>query len=246
MAWRKTNTKKFIIMKSNLCIIPARKGSKGIKNKNLRLVNKKELILHTFETAKKIENKFHIHVSTDSQRIYELAKKYQFEIDELRPKKLSGDYIEIIDVIKYELKKYLNKGVSFNNILLLQPTVPFRNYKNILKAIRILEKKKNYDSVVSISEVKSNHPYRMKVFDGKYIKNFCNFKRENMTSRQKLPKVYLRSGSIYLVRIKALMKNNSLVGKKTFGLILNGKETINIDNKIDLFIANNSKKIQSY
>ena len=55
-----------------------------------------------------------------------------------------------------------------------------------------------------------------------------------MKPRQSLPKVYLRSGSIYLFKREVLMKTNTIVGKKCFGLILKGKETINIDTKEQL------------
>ena len=65
-----------------------------------------------------------------------------------------------------------------------------------------------------------------------------NFKKENMIPRQKLPKVYIRSGSIYLTTIKSFFKYNSIVGNKCYGLELFGNETINIDNKNDIDFLN--------
>lgn len=120
------------MINKNICFITARKGSRGIKNKNLRKINDKELILHTFDFAKTLRKKFFIHVSTDSKKIYNLAKKYNFFIDELRPKKLSGPFVETIDVIKYELNKHKRNKINFTNALLLQPTVPFRDKKKYL------------------------------------------------------------------------------------------------------------------
>ena len=74
----------------------------------------------------------------------------------------------------------------------------------------------------------------MKVFKSKYLVNLIKQKRENMIPRQSLPKIYLRSGSIYLFERDVLMKSNSIVGKKCYGIILKGKETINIDTKDQL------------
>ena len=74
----------------------------------------------------------------------------------------------------------------------------------------------------------------MKVFKSKYLVNLIKQKKENMIPRQSLPKIYLRSGSIYLFERDVLMKSNSIVGKKCYGMILRGKETINIDTKDQL------------
>ena len=137
-----------------------------------------KLILHTFDVAKKIKKYFHIHVSTDSKHIYNLAKKYKFNIDELRPASLSGAYVETIKVIKYELKKYEKKGIFFENVLLLQPTVPFRDYRKILNALKILNIKKKFNSVISVEKINSHHPYRMKVFKNGYLKNFVILKKK--------------------------------------------------------------------
>ena len=74
----------------------------------------------------------------------------------------------------------------------------------------------------------------MKIFKSKYLTNFIKQKKENTKPRQNLSKIYIRSGSIYLFKRDVLMRKNSVVGKKCFGLILEGKETINIDTKNQL------------
>ena len=66
-----------------------------------------------------------------------------------------------------------------------------------------------YDSAVSVVEVKTDHPLRMKVFKSKYLKNFIKQKEENTKPRQNLPKIFIRSGSIYLLNRDMLMKRNS-------------------------------------
>jgi CMP-N,N'-diacetyllegionaminic acid synthase len=225
------------MQKKYICIIPARKGSKGIKNKNIVKLCGKPLIQHTIDTAKKIINISDIIVSTDSPEIKKIIIKNNLNFYGYRPKKLSDDYALTKDVVAYEVKKIEKKlKSSYEGIILLQPTCPFRDYKKIIKSIHIINKG-YYDSVVSIADVKSYHPYRMKIFKNKKLKNFMNFKKENMLPRQLLPKVFIRSGSFYIIKKKNFFEYNSLVGKKCYGYEVKGKETINIDSLIDLKFA---------
>tara|TARA_B100000242_G_C43021968_1_gene475642 strand:- start:64 stop:756 length:693 start_codon:yes stop_codon:yes gene_type:complete len=220
--------------KNYLCIIPARGGSKGIKNKNIIKLKKKPLIQYSIDVAKKLKVHSEIVVSTDSLKISKIVEKNNLNFFGLRPKELSGDYALTKDVVKFELnrvEKKLNK--KFYAIILLQPTCPIRKVETLNKAIKILNQNL-FDSVLSVSEVGAYHPFRMKIFKNKYLKNFMHFKNENMLPRQKLPKIYIRSGSFYLIKRDAFFKYDSLVGKKCKGIILKGLETVNIDKKEDL------------
>ena len=220
--------------KNYLCIIPARSGSKGIKNKNIVKLKKKPLIQYTIDVAKKLKKHCEIVVSTDSLKISKIAKKNKLKFYGLRPKKLSGDYALTKDVVKFELNRVERKlKKKFYAIILLQPTCPIRKENSLKKAIKSLNRNL-FDSVVSVSEVGPHHPYRMKIFKNKYLKNFMHFKNENMKPRQKLPKIYIRSGSFYLIKRDAFLKYNSLVGRKCKGIILKGLESVNIDKKEDL------------
>ena len=220
--------------KKFLCVIPARAGSKGIKNKNVSLLNNKPLIQYTIDTAKKIRGNCQIVVSTDCQKVRKIIKKNSLKFYGYRPKKLCTDYALTKDVVKYELKKFEKiYKFKFFGIILLQPTCPIRKVSTIKKAMNYLNKN-SFDSVVSVCDVGPNHPYRMKIFKGNYIKNFMGFKKENMAARQKLPKIFIRSGSFYIIKRDSFLKENSLVGKKCKGLVLKGLETTNIDQKVDL------------
>ena len=230
--------KNFFLKKNKkeiLCIIPARGGSRSIKNKNIVKIKNKELINYTIDISIKLKKYCDIVISTDSKKIYSKCNnKKNIIFNGLRPKYLSRSNSLTKDVVKYELKKTeykLNKKYKY--ILLLQPTCPIRDYKKILKSFKII-KKRNIDSVISISDVNANHPYRMKILKKGLLKNFMNFKKENMEPRQNLPKVYIRSGSIYLTSVKSFLKNKSLVGNKCYGIELFGDEAINIDTIDDL------------
>ncbi|MDC3036416.1 acylneuraminate cytidylyltransferase family protein [Candidatus Pelagibacter sp.] len=220
--------------KKYLCIIPARAGSKGIKNKNFQKINNKPLIQYSIDTAKKLEKYCDIIISSDSKKIKKICLNNKIKFYGYRPKFLSGDNVQTYKVVKYELDKVekLNKEF-YKGILLLQPTCPIRDVKKIIKAFKILSSKK-YDSLVSVTSVDAFHPVRMKKFKKKYLVNYLKTNKENMLPRQKLSKIYIRSGSIYLIKRNSFIKNKSLVGKRCYGLILQGLESTNIDTKFDL------------
>ena len=224
-----------MLSKEIICIIPARKGSKGIKNKNLKKIKNKPLVQYSIDSAKKISNLAEICVSTDSTLIRKIALKNKIKFYGLRPAKLSGDYTETKDVVKYELLKYekIYKR-KFKYILLLQPTTPIRNVNLLRKIIRLIKNDKKIDSVISVKDVGGNHPLRMKIFKSGLLKNYSGKKKEDMRPRQKLPKVFIRSGSFYLISRSSFIKYKSLVGKNCYGIILRGLESTNIDNILDL------------
>ena len=219
-------------MSKCLCIIPARSGSKRIKNKNIIKLNGKPLIYYTIQFAKKLNFVDEIIFSSDSRRYLNLAKKYKINNLSLRPKKISSDNSRTIDVVKYEI----NKIKKYDYILLLQPTTPFRDIKDFKKAYRILINNK-CDSVITVNLVNNFHPYRMKTFKGNILKNFMNLKKENFKAVKHLPKVFVRSGSMYFFKRENISKYNSILGKKTYGIEVKGKNTINIDEKEDLILA---------
>lgn len=229
-----------------LCIIPARAGSKAIKNKNFIKVNNKLLIQYSIDTAIKLKKYCDIIVSSDSKKIIKILKNNNLQFTGLRPKNLSKDSSSTYDVVKYELfKKEKEIKKKYKGVLLLQPTCPIRDTSKIIQAFKIL-KNKNYDSLVSVTNVNANHPERMKKFRNKYLINYLNTKKENMKPRQDLPRVYIRSGSIYLIKRETLLKYKSLVGKKCYGMILQGIESINLDTQDDLILLKHKLKNETY
>ena len=224
-----------MLSKEIICIIPARKGSKGVSNKNIIKIKKKPLIQYSIETAKEIHGISEICVSTDSKKIKDIVIKNKIKFYGYRPERLSDDFALTKDVVRYEVLKYekmLRK--KYDLILLLQPTTPIRNVKIINNSLKLIKKKAKIDSVISIKDVEGNHPLRMKIFKNGKLINYSGKKKEDMRPRQKLPSVYIRSGSFYLIRRDSFMKFNSLVGRNCHGIVLEGLEATNIDNMLDV------------
>tara|TARA_X000000950_G_scaffold222527_1_gene268025 strand:- start:374 stop:1057 length:684 start_codon:yes stop_codon:yes gene_type:complete len=215
--------------KKSLIIILARKGSKRLKNKNLRLIGKKSLVENTILFAKRIKGKKDIIVSTDSIKIQRLAKKLKVLSPWLRPKNISHDKSSAETSAIHALKWY-EKNIAFvNNILLLQPTTPIRNLKLINQAIEIFKRNSKFP-LVSVNR------YSKKIKNLILIKNniakFLN-KKENREN------IYEINGSIYITTAKNLKKTKSFTQKKFTPFVMhNFSESIDIDHKRDLKIAN--------
>ena len=124
-----------------LALIPARSGSKGIKNKNLKKIKNKSLLSISIQLAKKLKVFKKIIVSTDSKKIANEAKKFSAEVPFIRPKKISGDKSKMIDVCLHAINFYENKNIYFDALIVLQPTSPMRTKKTLLKCYRLLKKK---------------------------------------------------------------------------------------------------------
>ena len=126
----------------NLAIIPARGGSKGLKNKNILKFDNKPLLAWSILAAKKSKLFSKIIVSTDSKKIAVIAKKYGAEVPFLRPKKLSSDRSKSVDLVIHALDFYKKKNLFFKNIFLLEPTSPLRDEKDIIRSFKYINKKK--------------------------------------------------------------------------------------------------------
>ncbi len=219
-----------------ICIIPARKGSKGIKNKNTIKIGDKSLIDISIKFAIKLKFIDKIIFSSDSKLYLNKAKKYKNIGLNLRPKKLSSDKSLMVDYIKYQLNEEKKLGNFYDFVLLLQVTCPYRKKEHFYKAYKILKNKK-YNSVITINMAKE-HPNRLKIYKKNYLVNYLKkLKTEDLKPRQQLEPVYIRSGSMYFFESTLPNKKNTLVGDKTYGIKVSGKYAINIDNYNDLVLA---------
>mgnify|MGYP001172037966 FL=1 len=219
-----------------LGIIPARSGSKGILNKNIVNLNNKPLIYWTIKEALKSKiNK--LIVSTDSQKYKKISLSYGAEVPFIRPKALSKDTSKTIDLVIHAINFYKKKKIYFDYVMLLQPTCPFRTTKDINHSINLLRKKNSYKSVISLQKVESFHPARMKFIKNDTIDDKFFTRNFKDTNRQKLKKIFIRSGLIYLAKTKYILSKKTLEPKKSFPYITDSLRSTNIDTKTDLLLA---------
>ena len=213
-----------------LIIIPARSGSKGIKNKNIIKVNKKPLIYYTIKTAKTLNQKGKlIFCSTDSVKIKRVCKKYGLNIPFLRPKKISTDYSRDIEYVNHALSKFEKLGNLFKYGLILRPTSPKRDAKLLLKAYKKF-KGSNCDSMRSVIE--SPYPvHKLWFLRRNQLESVIKtsiYEHYN-APRQILRKSYAQSGNFEFFKIDFKKKIKSISGKK-IGYYITAKH---LENDID-------------
>ena len=217
-----------------LGIIPARGGSKGIPQKNLRKILGKPMIQYSFDVAKKSKiNK--IIVTTDDKKIAKFAESQGIDVPFVRPKKLSNDSTKTFDVIKHSLD-YLIKKQDYTPeiVIILQPTSPLRTSNIIDNSINLL-KQCNATSVISVSKIKT-HPSSSFFYNKKFLEPFRkDFKK--FDRRQQYTPLYFPTVAIYTTWYKTIKKYNTIYGPKIIPIITDQKNSIDIDTKFDMFIA---------
>lgn len=216
-----------------LTLIPARKGSKRLPNKNILELNGKPLIQWTIEAAKDSIYLQDIFVTSDSDEILEIAKKNGVQLIK-RPKELALDTSTTFEAIKHALKS-INKNFDF--LVLLQPTSPLRNTKHINEAIEFLFNKKECLGVVSVSKLEHSPIWSNTLPDDKNMENFI--KKEFISVRsQDLDSFYRINGAIYIFKIKEILKQNEFFyNKNVFAYEMKKTDSIDIDELIDFKLA---------
>ena len=221
-------------MPNIIALIPARFGSKGIKQKNILLFNGKPLLAHSIIYATKSSLISEIIVSTDSKEFANIANEYGARTPFLRPLSLSGDDVQDFPVIEHAvnfLENENNKKIDY--VALLRPTSPLRPPNLIEKAYEIIKKNKKGTSVRSVIPT-NQHAYRQWFLDdNKIISPMKNIFEPYNIPRQILPKSYFQSGDIEFIK-RDTLNQNSVSGKYVLPLILESKDFFDIDTSKDL------------
>jgi len=218
-----------------LALIPARGGSKGIKKKNIVPLCGRPLIWYTIEAAKNSGVFHNIVVSTDSDEIAEISRKWGASVPFKRPDYLATDDAKGIDVVLHAMEFMERRGESYDAIMVLQPTSPLRTAEDIQSAMEIFLKK-DANAVVSVTEA-DHHPLWMSTLppDGR-LDDFLLPEVRNR-NRQELPKYYRLNGAIYLARWEYLKEHGDWFKKNCFAYIMPRERSVDIDEMVDLLLA---------
>jgi pseudaminic acid cytidylyltransferase len=212
-----------------ICIIPARSGSKRIKNKNIKKINGIPLIGMTIKTAKKSGLFKRIIVSTDCPKISSIAKKYGAEVPFLRDKKLSNDFTPTFKVLIDVVKRIGSQKEKFH--FCIYPTsILINKYDLKMALLKIKKNKSKY--IFPIAEFENN-PYRSLVIKNNSIK--FTWPKYQLKRSQDLDALYYDTGSFYIYETKTLLKitEKQLIPKKSTYLILK-KKLIDVNYPKDL------------
>lgn len=215
-----------------LAIIPARGGSKGIPGKNIKLLGGKPLLSYTVEAAKKSNLITKLVLSSDDDKIIDIARSLNIEVPFKRPQHLATSHTGSLEVVKHVVKFFEEQGQFYDAVLLLQPTTPFREKDVIDQAILKFSHSKA-DALVSVLKVP--HPYNPHwVFEENqqgylYI---STGESQIIKRRQDLPTTYFRDGSIYITKTE-IIKKGSFFGEKLIYIKSNPNFYVNIDSEKD-------------
>ena len=217
-----------------IALIPARGGSKGLPNKNIKLLDGKPLIAYTIEAALQAKEISRVIVSTDYENIKEVALQYGAEIPFLRPNFLATDSSSSLDVFKYTINRLEEEeNIVIDNFVVLQPTSPLRTSKHIDEAISLFREKeakavvsycKEYHSIFWHKKIDSKGKI-VNIFEGDFSKN-----------RQEIEETYFPNGAIYV------FNKNYIFGTKDYSndcyaYIMDREYSIDIDTIDDFLYA---------
>jgi N-acylneuraminate cytidylyltransferase len=215
---------------NNLCIIPARGGSKRIPRKNIKDFLGKPIIAYSIEVAQKSVLFDEIMVSTDDPEIAKIAKKYSAKVPFMRTNENANDFATLADVLIEVIEQYKSEGKSFENICCILPTAPLTTQAHIKEAYTKLLNEE-IESVLPIVEFSYPILRAMEFDNDNKLKMIWP---EYLTTRsQDLKPAYHDSGSFYWIRTEALLNQKNLFCKNGSAIVLLEYEVQDIDNESD-------------
>ena len=226
-----------------IALIPARGGSKGLPNKNIKLLNGKPLIAYTIEAALQAKEISRVIVSTDYENIKEVALQYGAEIPFLRPNFLATDSSSSFDVFKYTINRLEEEeNIVIDNFVVLQPTSLLRTSKHIDEAISLFREKeakavvsycKEYHSIFWHKKIDKQGKI-VNLFEGDYEKN-----------RQEIEETYFPNGAIYIFN-KNFLFTTMDYNRDCYAYIMDRKYSIDIDTIDDFLYAEFLMNLKEY
>jgi len=219
---------------NSIAIIPARSGSKGLKDKNIREINGKPLIAYAIEAAVNTNMFDLVHVSTDSEEYAKIARKYGADVPFLRSEEMSSDTASSWDAVKEVIDRYKDNGRSFDTVALLQPTSPLRDSNDIKGAFDVFISK-SAKAVVSVCETDHSPLLSNMLPDDKSLEDFI--RTNNSAPRQLLSKYYRLNGAIYIVDIPFLYEDTFIYREGSYAYVMDKRKSIDIDDIYDFEMA---------
>lgn len=225
---------------NNIAIIPARSGSKGLPDKNIKVLNGHPLLFYSIKIARNTGIFSEVMVSTDSEKYAEIAIKNGASVPFLRSDYNSSDNSSSWNVVSEVLKNYLYKGQKFDTVCLLQPTSPLRTVDDITNAYNLF-KEKNADAITSVCECDHSPLWCMTLNQEGYLGDF----RKGLSDlpRQKIEQYYRFNGAIYIRKIEYQDSEIKILDKQEFAYVMKRNRSIDIDTQEDFEYAEYIMKI---
>ncbi len=214
-----------------LYLIPARGGSKGIPQKNIKLLNGKPLIQYSIEVARQLTDDSNICVSTDDAEIKKIVEDLGLKIPFTRPSYLASDTASSSDVIVHALDFYASKGINYELIVLLQPTSPLRTAQHIKDCLSLYTP--NCDMITTVKE-SCVSAVLCKENENGYLEKIIG---KTNIRRQDSEKLYEYNGAVYVINAQAI-KEKGLGGfTKIKKCVMPAELSVDIDSMLDWLLV---------
>ena len=216
-----------------LAVVPARSGSKGVRDKNMKILGGLSLIARAAECLNELDWLDAKVLSTDSNRYADEGKKYGLQVPFLRPDLLSSDNATAIDTMVHALQESEKVfDTEFDILLIIEPTSPFRIASDIEGTCRELIEN-NVDSVVCVSPLNTQyHPAKVLNINNERLQ-YYETRGENITARQQLEILYAKNGICYALTRDCLLNKREIVTDNSLPFVID-RHIVNIDDPIDI------------
>lgn len=219
----------------NIAIIPARSGSKGLKDKNIKLLNGKPLLAYSVEAALKSKMFDEVMVSTDSEKYAAIARDYGANVPFLRSAELSSDTASSKDVILDVLRRYEASGKIFDTFCLLQPTSPLRTASDIIKAYEYFAEKDAL-AVVGVTEADHSPLIYGTLPEDRSMVGFIKDEIKDKP-RQALETYYRINGAMYIASVGYYREFCNFYKDRCYAIIMERERSVDIDCEVDFELA---------
>lgn len=232
--------------KKFIAIIPARSGSKGLPDKNIKILNGKPLIAWSIETALECKYIDEVVVSTDSQKYAGISKEYGANVPFIRPVEYATDTASRKEVIEHTINFYKQNGKKFDYIVFLEPTSPLRTVDDLNIAIeQLMENKNGAESIVGVCELESFHPAFLIKLQNGFLEFLDSNQQSKVLRRQDLETFYFYEGSLYISDVDKYLQKE-FYHNKTIGYVVPRWKSLEIDEIEDFIMIEAIMKYKGY
>lgn len=231
------------MLDSNLgivALIPARAGSKRLRDKNILPLAGHPLIAYTIAAARQSGLFTDVIVSTDSERYADIAMHYGAEVPYLRAPEISGDTSPDIEWVENTLGRLREDGRAYDCFSILRPTSPFRMPETIERAWKAFSRAAGVDSLRAVEKCRQ-HPGKMWVLRGDRMFPLLPLGPPDQpwhsSQYASLPEVYVQNASLEIARCRVVLEQRSIAGNVVMPFLTNGHEGLDVNDALDWRIA---------
>jgi N-acylneuraminate cytidylyltransferase len=208
-------------MSKVFAIIPARSGSKGVKDKNIKSLHGHSLLEWSINAAKRSNLIDRVFISTDSSEYAEIGKKHGAEVPFLRPDSISGDAASDLDFVIHAIEEFHILGLDPDYLVHIRPTTPLRDPLVIDKAISTFRSNGRFNSLRSVHKMSESSYKTLEILNGSLtpLALLGDAEIDSNAPRQSFPDTYQANGYVDVLDVKFIMENQEIHGKKILPFI---------------------------